>query len=129
MKRKEILETATKMVCGHREQDYGTPENNFEIIAKLWSAYSGHHFNAVYVAMMMALLKVARIKSGRMTEDSFIDGAGYFACGGEIATAHTTDDDPNAVAFIEKVEDLWDFLREVCELADSDEGGDDSDHQ
>ena len=37
------------------------------------------------VAMMMALLKIARICTGTGTEDSFIDLAGYAACGGEIA--------------------------------------------
>lgn len=86
MKRKEILDKATEMVCGHREEDYGSPEDNFGIIAKLWTAYFGHEVSAVDVAMAMVLLKSARIKSGTMTEDSFIDGAGYFACGGEIAT-------------------------------------------
>ena len=86
MNRSEILKQAEEMVCGHREQDYGTPENNFDIIAKLWTAYSGYDFSGVDVAMMMALLKIARIKSGTMTEDSFVDGCGYLACGGEIAT-------------------------------------------
>ena len=86
MNRSEILQQAEKMVCGHREQDYGSPENNFEIIAQLWSAYNGHAFSAVDVAMMMALLKIARIRTGTMTEDSFVDGCGYLACGGEIAT-------------------------------------------
>ena len=38
MNRKEILEAAAKCVCGDREQDYGSPENNFAIIARLWSA-------------------------------------------------------------------------------------------
>lgn len=37
------------------------------------------------VAMMMALLKVARIKAGDKA-DSFIDLAGYAACAGEIVT-------------------------------------------
>ena len=88
MNRSEILQQAEKMVCGHREQDYGSPENNFDIIAQLWSAYSDHAFNSVDVAMMMALLKIARIKSGTMTEDSFVDAIGYLACGGEIAASH-----------------------------------------
>ena len=35
--------------------------------------------------MMMALLKVARIKTGVGTVDSFADLAGYAACAGEIA--------------------------------------------
>ena len=34
--------------------------------------------------MMMALMKIARVKSGGGTGDSFVDLAGYAACGGEI---------------------------------------------
>jgi hypothetical protein len=33
----------------------------------------------------MALLKIARIRTGTATEDSFVDLAGYAACGAEIA--------------------------------------------
>lgn len=86
--REHILNTAIKMVCGHREQDYGKPEDSFAIIADLWTAYLGLHgtpISPVDVAMMMALLKIARIKGGTGTEDSFVDLAGYAACGGEIA--------------------------------------------
>lgn len=39
MNRKEILESAMRCVCGDREQDYGTPERNFELIADLWTTY------------------------------------------------------------------------------------------
>lgn len=86
MTRPEILQKAEACVCGHREQEYGSPENNFQTIANLWRAYKGVDFTAVDVAMMMALLKIARIQSGTATEDSFVDLAGYAACGGEIAT-------------------------------------------
>lgn len=86
MTRADILRTAEKCVCGQREQDYGSPENNFQVIADLWNAYIPANFTATDVAMMMALLKIARIKSGTATEDSFVDLAGYAACGGEIAT-------------------------------------------
>ncbi len=85
MKRAEILEAARVCVCGEREQDYGSPENNFEMIAQLWTVYTGHTFTRKDVAMMMALLKAARIKSGEKA-DSFVDLAGYAACAGEIAT-------------------------------------------
>lgn len=85
MKRAEILEQARKCVCGEREQEYGTPENNFALVGKLWEAYTGHSFSAKDVAMMLALLKVARIKTG-VKGDSFVDLAGYAACAGEIAT-------------------------------------------
>lgn len=86
MKRPEILDTAKKMVCGDRETDYGRPESNFSVIADLWSAYKGVKFSALDVAMMMTLLKLGRIKTGTAKNDSFVDAAGYIACGGEIAT-------------------------------------------
>ena len=86
MKRAEILAAAQKCVCGDREQDYGSPENNFNIIAGLWSAYSGYEFDAKDVAAMLALLKIARISSGNAKEDNWVDLAGYAACGGEIET-------------------------------------------
>lgn len=35
--------------------------------------------------MMMALLKIARIRNGRYSADSYVDLAGYAACAGEIA--------------------------------------------
>lgn len=85
MKREEILEQAKICVCGHRQSDYGTPEDNFNRIGKLWSAYMDIEFTAKDVAIMMALLKVARIKSGNSI-DSAIDLAGYAACAGEIYT-------------------------------------------
>ena len=82
--RKRVLSEAEKCVCGQREQDYGTPEDNFDRIAKMWSAYMGVEFNPVDVSMFMVMLKAARIKSGGGTMDSFVDGCGYFSCGGEI---------------------------------------------
>ena len=87
MKRAEILDKAKECVCGQREQDYGSPEDNFAKIAKLWTAYKNVSFTPGDVAMMMALLKIARIQSGTGTSDSFVDLAGYAACGGEIVTS------------------------------------------
>ena len=87
-----ILDQAKKCVCGQREQDYGTPESNFQLIADLWNGYlkkerlgrSKTVVDAVDVSMMMALMKIARIKNGGGSGDSFVDLAGYAACGGEI---------------------------------------------
>lgn len=87
MTRPNILDKAKECVCGQREQDYGSPENNFHLIANLWNSYlRGDYISEVDVAMMMALLKIARIRSGNYTIDSFVDLAGYAACGGEIAS-------------------------------------------
>lgn len=82
--RETCLLLAKECVCGQREQDYGTPEDNFGAIAHLWSEYIGKKITPVDVAMMMVLLKTARIKNGGGTEDSFVDLAGYAACAYEI---------------------------------------------
>lgn len=92
--RAEVLHRAEQCVCSEREQDYGTPEDNFETIAEFWETYLSRacvdeagcvYIDATDVAMMMALLKIARIAGGSGTRDSFIDLAGYAACGGECA--------------------------------------------
>lgn len=97
MTRPEILDTAKKCVCGEREHDYGRPEDSFETIGLLWGNYlrAAHlKLKTVFapnevtpkdVAMMMALLKVARAANGD-NPDNFVDLAGYAACAGEIAT-------------------------------------------
>lgn len=90
--RADILHAAEKCVCGQRETDYGTPEDNFKAIAELWSVYLdrisvGKYGNMIVdekdVAVMMALLKIARIAAGGGKADSWIDLAGYAACGAE----------------------------------------------
>lgn len=83
--RAEILDAAKAIVTGEREKQYGSPEDNFDVIARLWSTYAGHSFTPVDVAMMMTLLKVARIKTGHYKADSYIDACGYLACAAEIA--------------------------------------------
>lgn len=85
MKRSEILDAAKKCVCEDRDQQYGQPEDNFAKIAELWSAYRGELYLKRDVAMMMSLVKIARIYAGESI-DSYIDLAGYAACGGELAT-------------------------------------------
>lgn len=89
--RADILHAAEKCVCGQRETDYGTPEDNFKAIAELWEAYLNKActrgvnvcVEAKDVAAMMALLKIARIARGGGKADSWIDLAGYAACGAE----------------------------------------------
>lgn len=97
MKRADVLEAARVCVCGEREQDYGSPEDNFKTIGLLWGVYlrAAHpelkkviginQISAKDVAVMMGLLKIARIATGS-SADSFVDLAGYAACAGEIST-------------------------------------------
>ena len=91
MKRKEVLETAIKTVCTDREGQYGSPEDNFKFIAILWNEYLAHHngggkLTGSDVAIMMALLKIARITTGIHKDDNYVDLAGYAACGAELGS-------------------------------------------
>lgn len=79
--KEQILDTAKSIVTGER---YGTPEQNFHVIATMWSTYLGVQIEPKDVCMMMVLLKVARVASGHGKEDSYIDICGYAACGGEL---------------------------------------------
>lgn len=100
MNRLDTLKAAAECVCGSREEDSGSPEDNFAVIAALWTAYTGTDVTPKDVAMMMALLKIARAKVGSKP-DIYIGLAGYAACGAEISarepkrgtkcTASTTD--------------------------------------
>ena len=89
MKRAEILDTAREYVTKDRAATHGEAEDNFRRIAALWNAYLEPEapITATDVAVMMTLLKIARISSNETNADNWVDGAGYLACGGEIATA------------------------------------------
>ena len=81
--RKECLDKAAECVLQGRDVTYGGPEDSFGVIANLWSVYIGKKVYPVDVAMMMALLKIARIKGNKGYRDGYIDLAGYAACGAE----------------------------------------------
>lgn len=95
MTRAEILKAAEACVTGQRVQDYGAPEDSFRMIAGLWSAYLDEQIDPIDVALMMALLKIARVQtsSGKPSNDCFVDLAGYAACAGEIAGGPNFDDE------------------------------------
>ena len=94
--RKYILQEAEKCVCGDRDLKYSTPENSFKAIASMWNSYlyakglivnNSDKWKGIMpedVAAMMVLFKMARVATGSYTADSWIDAAGYAACGGEI---------------------------------------------
>lgn len=86
MGRKEILESAMQTVCKDRQDKYGNCKDNFGIIAEFWTEYLNAEVTAEDVAVMMILLKIARIRTGIYDPDNYIDIAGYAACGSEIAS-------------------------------------------
>ena len=83
--RGNLLDVAKTYITKDRQADHGDAEDNFSRIAQYWSVHLGTPVKAHDVAVMMALLKVARIKQNPNHIDNWVDGAGYFACGGEIA--------------------------------------------
>lgn len=84
--RSEILDTAKEYVTKDRAATHGDAESNFGLIAAYWSAHLNKNISAHDVAVMMTLMKLARAKANPKHADNWIDGCGYLACGGEIAT-------------------------------------------
>jgi hypothetical protein len=82
--RTKTLETASALINGDREKDYGTPQENFANIAKGWAVILGTDVSADQVALCMAWLKIARLANGPHM-DSYIDGAGYLALASELS--------------------------------------------
>ena len=90
--RSSVLDTAKQYVTKDREATHGDMDNNFEAIAMLWEQYFSYEwsFSPTDVAMMMALLKIARLKSNKHNPDNYIDACGYMACAGELALKKVT---------------------------------------
>jgi hypothetical protein len=86
MNRAEILDTAKEYVTKDRQGMHGDAEANFGLIAAYWSAHLGRNIKPHDVAVMMALMKLARMKANPAHVDSAVDLAGYAAIGGEIGT-------------------------------------------
>ncbi len=98
MNREDFVKALSAAVLTDRRVNYGPPERNFDAIASLWGAYRHHkqqaciakdddlgqYFDAEDVAIMMALVKVARLIQTPNHIDSWVDIAGYAACGAEI---------------------------------------------
>lgn len=92
--RGDILDKAKACVCQDRNREYGEPEDGFNLIAALWEPVirencvaNGADVSVTpdTVALLMALLKVARAAQNPGHLDNWVDLAGYAACGGEIA--------------------------------------------
>ena len=85
--RADILDVAKEYVTKDRAADHGDMEDNFLTIAAYWNTHLGIHLIGPQdVAVMMTLLKLARIKQNEKHLDNWIDACGYMACGGEIVS-------------------------------------------
>lgn len=85
MKAADTLRTAADIVGGERGDTHGSMQDNMGKIAALWNGYLGStNIDAKDVAIMMVMLKAARIRTGISIEDHFVDMAGYAAIAGEV---------------------------------------------
>lgn len=94
MDRHEALRLAGEAVTA-RQTKYGSPEDNFNRIARRWNAHLVNLnitddvcvLTAADVAIMMADVKLARLANDPTHADSWVDIAGYGACGAEVSAA------------------------------------------
>lgn len=86
--RGQILLDALDIINGDRLDAHGKPEDSFGQIARLWSAYLFDRLELPLdkrdVAILMALLKIARIQTGTAETDSFRDAAGYIGLAADM---------------------------------------------
>lgn len=107
--REAVLEDARKVIVGGREDTYGGPEDNFDRIADLWTMRRNEYVSKADVALDMILLKVARLQQTPGHYDSWVDIAGYAACGAEVAGCL-----PGGVS--EDSPDFCEYCNGPCEL-------------
>jgi len=82
-----VLRRAEALTCGPRNASYGSPVQNMQDTADLWSVVLGVPVTAQQVAICMSLVKVARLVKTPDHQDSHDDAAAYMAIAYECAVA------------------------------------------
>lgn len=120
--RAAILDEARRIVTQDRNRTYGPPEDAFAALAlmerALVMARGAREPDALDACANLIALKLLRAVANPAHLDSFVDGAGYFACAGEIAgRLHGADaapaDDP-------RMEAWWREVEMACSLSPQD---------
>lgn len=84
-----ILDEATTLITGDRNNVYGPPTQDFDRTAGMMNAFgfsvNGKPLEGHHVAIFMILLKTSRLAWTPDKRDSWVDAAGYAGCGYECA--------------------------------------------
>lgn len=80
-----VVQEAHRIIHEDREGTYGDPDTNIQMIADLWSTYTGVKLTVYDACNMMELLKIARRKNNPLHRDSLVDSVGYVALQERIA--------------------------------------------
>ena len=97
---KSSLTEASDIINGERQDQYGDPEDSFQIIADFWYVYLSHKYGGqptfditpIDVAHMMSLFKHARMLGQKPKRDNYIDAIGYLAIAADRLLEEETDD-------------------------------------
>jgi hypothetical protein len=81
--RRRVLREADKLVNGDRNNQYGPPHQDFARAAEIASAILGAEIDAHHIAMIQIAVKLSRLTWDPSKFDSWVDLAGYAACGYE----------------------------------------------
>jgi hypothetical protein len=80
---KQVLNEAEGLIS-ERGQDYGGIEDNFSNIAIIFTAMTGKQFTAHDVAMVLAAVKIARMRQSPGKADNYLDAINYVAFAHEL---------------------------------------------
>lgn len=86
--RAQVLDEAKRLITGDRNRSYGSPTQNFQDTAVVWSTIFRHKlapgevFTPADIAAAMVALKLMRRIAGDKA-DNWVDICGYAACGYE----------------------------------------------
>lgn len=86
-----VLNEAMGLI-GERGQDYGGIEDNFSHIASIFTTMTGKAFGAHDVAMVLAAVKIARIRQSPGKADNYLDAINYLAFAHELRPQQNSDD-------------------------------------
>ena len=73
------------VTLGARSVEYGSPDRFFSRLAGLWSVVLGVDISPRRVALMLTLMKTARLIENIDHSDSWVDLAGYAVIGSTFA--------------------------------------------
>ena len=115
----DILDVAARITRGDRNASYGPADQDFQRIAKLWSALKGVTFEAREVAMFMICVKLSR-ETHQRKRDNWIDIAGYARCGSLCRPTKSVHDETSVTVpdlkaakdfhrkFVQNLPEKWD---------------------
>lgn len=104
---KSVMEEAQEIVNGERASSYGHPKTNFDRICCLWDSYlrgrpdgAGGYITSKDHAILMILVKIARLQESPNHRDSLVDICGYAGTYEKLIQKEEEDDANLTAAYV-----------------------------